>query len=458
MAGLNSIMDNSLSALFAAQAGLATTGHNIANANTPGYSRQEALFVPRKASVMPYGSIGRGVEIQGIRRIQDEFLLNNIRVQKSRLESYTQTDTTLYEIEAILGSIDNDHLGNALTEFFSSWNSMSQPPITDSMRAAVVSSANSLITDFHAVNDSLDDLAGQIEVSIQAELADLNRMLSEVGNMNAQIMAAESNGEPANDLRDQRDYLITEISEIAEISVLEREDGSKDVILAGRTMVARDSVTNFTSTYRTKNGGDGFEMVVVTEDTMQDVVLSPGRLQGLLTSRDVQIANVREDLDGVARKLIEEVNALHTQGRTASSSGLVFFTGDSMHTIELNAAIAADSSLVATGTTLAAGDNGLALEIANLANVSSSGTGDQTVSDVYRTLLIEVASERSSYEFLVENQQNVVSALETRMASVSGVSLDEEGANMVRYQNSYNAAAKIISTVQEMYDALLRMV
>jgi flagellar hook-associated protein 1 FlgK len=456
MAGLNSIMDNSLSALFAAQAGLATTGHNIANANTPGYSRQQAIFTPRKASIMPYGSIGRGVEIQGIRRVQDEFLLNNMRIQKSRLEGYAQTDTTLYEIEAILGSVDNDHLGNALTEYFSSWNSMSQPPITSSMRAAVVSSAQSLITDFHAVDESLDDLAGQIEVSIQAELTNLNGMLSEVGHMNTQIMAAESNGEPANDLRDQRDLLITNISKIAEVSVLEREDGSKDLILAGRTMVARASVTHFSSTYR--SGDKGYEMVVVTKDTMQDVTLSPGRLQGLLTSRDVQVKNVREGLDEVARKLIDEVNALHTQGRTATSSGLVFFTGDSMHTIELNSAIADDSSLVATGPTLAEGDNTLALEIANLANVSSTGAGDQTVSDVYRSLLIGVASERSSYEFLVENQQNVVAALDTRMASVSGVSLDEEGANMVRYQNSYNAAAKIISTVQEMYDALMRMV
>ncbi len=456
MAGLNSIMDNSLSALFAAQAGLATTGHNIANANTPGYSRQQAIFAARKASIMPYGSIGRGVEIQGIRRVQDEFLLNNMRIQKSRLENYVQTDTTLYEIEAILGSVDNDHLGAAMTEFFSSWNSMSQPPITSSMRAAVVSSAQSLITDFHAVDDSLDDLAGQIEVSIQAELTNLNGMLSEVGHMNTQIMAAESNGEPANDLRDQRDLLITEISKIAEVSVLEREDGSKDLILAGRTMVARASVTHFSSTYRT--GDNGYEMVVVTEDTMQDVTISPGRLQGLLTSRDVQIKNAREDLDAVAKKLIDEVNALHTQGRTATSSGLVFFTGDSMHTIELNSAIADDSSLVATGPTLAEGDNTLALEIANLANVSSTGSGDQTVSDVYRTVLIGVASERSSFEFLVENQQNVVAALETRMASISGVSLDEEGANMVRYQNSYNAAAKIISTVQEMYDALMRMI
>ncbi len=456
MGGLNSIMDNSLSALFAAQAGLATAGHNIANANTPGYSRQEVLFTPRRPSIMPYGAIGRGVEIQGVRRIQDEFLQNNLRIQNARLESYTQTDTTLYEIEAILGSVDNDHLGNSLTKFFNSWNSLAQPPINPNLKQTVVEMGKSLVADFHAMNDSLDDLAGQIEVSIQAEISNLNRMLNQVGDMNQQIMAAETNGEPANDLRDQRDLLITEISKIAEVSVLERDDGTKDIIMAGRTMVARDRVTEFTSTYR--QGDNGYEMVIVTEGTLQDVKLSTGRLQGLMDSRDIQIREVRDQLDAVAKKVVDEVNALHTQGRTATSSGQTFFTGDSMHTIELNTAIANNSSLVATGRTSEPGDNELALQIANLANVSAGGPNEQTVTDEYRSLLINVASKRSSFEFLVENQGNVVASLETRLASVAGVSLDEEGANMVRFQNGYNAAAKVISTVQQMYDTLLNMV
>ena len=129
-----------------------------------------------------------------------------------------------------------------------------------------------------------------------------------------------------------------------------------------------------------------------------------------------------------------------------------------MHTIGVSQALLDNSSLVATGRTTAPGDNELALAIANLGNVSSGATGEQTVSDVYRSLLTDLASNRSTYEFLVENQQNVVAALESKMASVSGVSLDEEGAKMIRYQNSYNAAAKVIATVQEMYDTLLNMV
>ncbi len=456
MPGLNSIMDTSLSALYAAQAGMATSGHNIANANTPGFNRQSINYAARRPDILPYGALGRGVEIQGIRRIQDEFLLSNMRVQKSRLESYSAVDSALYEVEAILGSVDNDHLGNAMNNFFNSWNALAQPPINSTLKQDVVSSAISLVTDFHSISDSLDDLEANIEVNIQSEISNLNRLLDGVGDMNAQIMAAEANGEPANDLRDQRDYLITQVSEIAEISVLERDDGTKDLILAGRTMVARDMVTHFEGSYQ--ETADGTKMTIVTQGHHQEVVLSPGKLEGLMTSRDVHLKDVRDRLDSVAKNMIEQVNSLHVQGRTANSSGVTFFTGDSMHTIDLNPALKANPGMVATGVTSAEGDNSIALAIADLANVGAGGSSDQSVGDEYRSMLTVVASKRNSFEFMVENQMNVVSTLETKMASVSGVSLDEEGANMVRFQNSYNAAAKIISTVQQMYDTLMNMV
>lgn len=456
MPGLNSIMDSSLSALFAAQAGMATTGHNIANANTPGFNRQDVMYAARRPDILSYGSIGRGVEIQGVRRIQDEFLVNNLRSQTARLSSFSAIDTTFYEVEHILGSVDNDHLGNALNNFFGAWNDLAQPPITPALKESVLVSGQALVNDFQTIDASLNDLEKNIEDSIQAEITKLNGLLSQVGNMNEQIMAAETNGEPANDLRDQRDYLITQVSEIAQVSVLEREDGTKDIILAGRTMVARGSVTVFESSY--EKTSDGYRMGVVTQDNLEEVQLSTGKLEGLMTSRDVHLRSVRDKLDDVAKKLIDDVNELHTQGRTSTSSGLEFFTGDSIHTIAINNSIINDSSLIATGQTNAPGDTELALSIANLANVSTGGSGSLTVSDEYRTLLTQVASNRNSYEFMVENQQNVVASLNAKMASVSGVSLDEEGANLVRYQNSYNAAARVIATVQEMYDTLMNMI
>lgn len=456
MPGLNSIMDSSLSALFAAQAGLATTGHNIANANTPGYSRQDVLFAARRPDMSAVGAIGRGVEVIGVRRIQDEFILNNLRSQTARGQSFASVDASLSEVESILGSVDNDHLGDALSRFFGAWNGLSQPTITPNMKENVVVSAVALVKDLHAINESLTALESNIESSIQLEIGNLNRLLSQVADLNRQIMVAETGGNTANDLRDVRDLLITRISGIAEVSIHEREDGTKDIILAGRTMVARDSVTLFEARY--ERSGDGYRMMVVTGGEYQAVSLSEGRLEGLLSSRDVHVAGVRKQLDAVAKKLIDDVNALHTQGRTLTSSGLQFFTGDNLHTIAVNPELLSNSALVATGRTTAPGDNELALAIANLGNLSSGSSDTRTVSDVYRTLLTDLASNRSTYEFMVENQQAVVASLEAKLASVAGVSLDEEGAAMVRYQNAYVAAAKVVTTVQEMYDTLMNMV
>jgi flagellar hook-associated protein 1 FlgK len=456
MSGLNAIMDNSLSALLAAQAGLATTGHNIANAHTPGFNRQDVIFGTRQPEVLAYGAIGRGVEVMGIRRIQDEFLLGNLRAQTSRLHSYAAVDTALYDIEGILGSVDNDHLGDALNNFFEAWNDLAQPPFNSSLKMNVVAKAETLVTDFRAIDEALQRLQADLELRIQAETENLNRLLQDIGELNRQVMMAETNGHPANDLRDQRDLKITQLSELAEVSVLERDDGSKDIILAGRTMVARDRVTQFEGIYRPD--GDSYTFAVVTEGNQQDVALSPGRLEGLLAARDIHIREVREQLDSVARQLITEVNELHTQGLAAGGRGVMFFTGDSMHTIGVNEALVNNETLVATGRTGTAADNDISLALADLGRNSFYGSARKSVSESYRSVITDVAGNLGSFEFMVENQQSVVASLSARMASVSGVSLDEEGANLVRYQNSYNAAAKVIATVQEMYDTLLNIV
>jgi len=220
--------------------------------------------------------------------------------------------------------------------------------------------------------------------------------------------------------------------------------------------VARDNVTLFETRY--ERNDDGYRLMLVTGDNKQSVSLSTGRLEGLLSARDVHVARVRERLDAIAGKLIEDVNRLHMQGRTLTGSGLQFFTGDNLHTIGVNSELVANSARVATGRTTAPGDNELALAIANLGNLSSGADSERTVNDVYRMLLTDLASSRSSYEFMVENQRAVVATLEAKLAAVSGVSLDEEGASMVRYQNAYVAAAKVVTTVQAMYDTLLSMV
>ena len=221
-------------------------------------------------------------------------------------------------------------------------------------------------------------------------------------------------------------------------------------------MVSRGSVTLFDTVERPS--GTSSQVFIVTADTHRDVKLPEGRLRGLLESRDIHVAEVRRNLDEVVAKLASEMNALHIQGRTDQSSGLTFFSGDNLHTIDINPALLDRPDLVATGRTSADGDNELALLIANLMNESVDGPEADTVSDVYRATLINAAGKRATFDFMVENQQNMVATVDAKIASVSGVSLDEEGANMINYQNSYTAAARVITVVQDMYETLLNMV
>lgn len=455
MPSLASVMDSSLSAMFSAQAGLATTSHNIANADTPGYTRQTLLLAARRPLRLPFGSIGQGVDVVTIRRAQDNFLLSTLRSQQSKLATYTSIDSALYEIEHILGSIDNDHLGSALNEFFGAWSDLATPPADSALKQQVISKALSLVTDFNSISASLDDLERNIEAQVQEELTAMNNLLAQIGQLNSQVMSAEIGGQPANDLRDQRDHLVNQLSSIAAVQVLERSDGSLDVILNGRTMVTRGDFQQFTTAYRETS--QGYRMTVVTEGTYNEVQLSDGRLQGLLASRDEHVSNVRNQLDEVARMLINSVNALHVQGTTGHSSGLLFFTGTSMHTIAVNPTLVEQPALVATSRSGEAGDADIATAIAALADSSALGSS-MTISDRYRGVLIDLASRRHSYEFLVENQARGVAAVESKIASVTGVSIDEEAANMMRYQNTYGAAAKLISTVQSLYDSLINMI
>ncbi len=458
MSSLVGIMDVSLSAMFAARVGLQTVSHNIANANTPGYSRQSVILGTRLPDARSYGFIGRGVAVEGVRRYTDTFLTAQYQSQSSTLASYEQIDSTLKEIEGVFGSVDNDHLGDAITAFFNAWSQISNAGSENSVRASVVSTARNLAADFRSMSNSLDALEGSLDDALVDEIASLNDLFDHVALLNQQITSGETTGIAANEVRDRRDYIINQISELTQISTIERTDGSVDVILAGRTMVSHDTATHVERAWE-QAPGSSLELHVYVAGSRVELDLSEGRIQGLYDSYDVHVNDVRANLDDLAALISERVNELHLQGRSGSSSGRVFFVGEGASAFAVNQALVDDPNLVVTSRSGLPGDNDLALEIAALPDTSLTGeAGGNTLRDDYRTLLIELASDRARFEFLVDNQQNIVAATESRLSSIRDVSIDEEAANMIQLQNSYDAAARVVTVVQEMFDTLLTMV
>lgn len=459
MPSLNAIMDNSLSGMFLARIALQTVSHNIANANTPGFSRQDVLVAARQPLNLSYGQLGRGVQIEQVRRLTDSFLQQKQRAQGARLESYTQIDSTLQEVEAILGSVSSDHLGASLTAFFNAWSDLATPPINSSLKQAVVSAAQAVVTDFQSTASSLNDLERSLNDGLGREVTNLNSLLREVADLNNQILYVESASAAANDLRDQRDAAILEVSKLAKVSVLERDDGTVDLVLSGRTVVTRGNAETLELRRVFVDGSERAEIVAARSQSA--VTLAEGKLQGMIAARDEHVRALRDRLDDLANLLADRVNALHTQGRTASSSGLLFFTGDSAGTLALNPALVAgpaSAELVASSRSGLEGDNDIAREIAALASEPLETGGSESLLDRYNTLIVDTASSRSGYQFLLENQQNVVETVEGRLEAIRGVSLDEEGANLVRYQNAYDAAARVVTVAAEMFETLLTMI
>lgn len=456
MSGLTSIMDNSLSGMFLARLAMQTVSHNIANANTPGFSRQDVVVTARTPQQFAYGSIGRGAQVDQVRRLTDSFLVQKQRGQEARLASYDQIDSNLGEVEAIFGSVSNDHIGTSLSAFFNAWSDLASPPLSDTHKNAVVSAAAGLVTDIRSTASSLDDLEQSLNDGVASDLETLNGLLQQVADLNRQILYTESSHGAANDLRDQREGVILEVSKLTKASAIERDDGSVDLVIKGRTVVTRGEATLLD--LRRDTGAQGQTASVVTRDGQVPVELDEGKIQGMITARDGTVRDARAKLDELTGSLVRSVNALHTQGRTANSGGLLFFTGDTADTIALNPAIETDNSLVAGSRSGLSGDTDIAQAIAKLATQAGDGEGSQSLMDKYNGLIVDVASRRSSYQFLLENQQNVVDTLSSRLESVRGVSLDEEGANLVRYQNAYDAAARVVTVASEMFKTLIDMV
>jgi len=449
--GLNRILDIGMSGLYAASAALQTSSHNVANVDTAGFSRQSVTTGTRLPLSYSYGMLGGGADITSVRRLTDEFLVERLRGQTSTFQSDAQSDLTMQEIELVLGSASGNPIGTSLDTFFASWSELSSPPITDELRRDVLDKADLLANQISGAAAGFAELESQMEQGLDNSVAALNELLKGVSQLNGQILLAEGPGETANDLRDRRDYLMQEISQLTEVDTVTRGDGTLDVIIAGRTVVVRDTVDALDVSRDAETG-----TVQVTAGNRDYALnIKGGEIGGLMSSIEGELAETRAMLDEFTVELIDRVNEIHVQGRTAGGGGLMFFTGTGAASIGVNPQLEARPEMLATSRTGLAGDSDIAREIAALGAEAAGTRADSGLSDMFSALITDVASSSSAARLQVESQAQTVDALSMRIESVRGVSLDEEAANIARYQNAYAASAKVVTAAQDMFDTIL---
>jgi flagellar hook-associated protein 1 len=463
---LGSILSNARSGLAASQAAINTTSHNIANAQTEGYSRKRVDIRANTPQMMPYGSVGRGVVINDITRARDVLLDGTYRTQASDASEYGRRSELLSQIEGLYATGAAGDLAATLDSFWSSWSDLASQPMNDAARMTVRQAGEHLTNQLQRISTGLDQITAGADLRMRQDVGQLNQYASEVASLNRQIVADESGGKTAADLRDQRDRAIDAISALADVQVYERQDGSVAVIAGDATIV--DGAASLALRVDTTGGTYSLETARGTS------VGAPGGLIGAaMTVLNRDIPQAQAELDNMARALVTDVNAIHETGMNAAGdTGIAFFDdlGDvstvTARTLTLSAAVRADHGAIAAGTGVddgtgtliyAAGRNDLALAIAGRRDAGSATLGGATVGDYYTSSVTRVGSDVRAARDGAAISETLASQADTRRMSVSGVSIDEELVNLIQFQNAYSAAARVITAVDEMFETVIGM-
>lgn len=487
--------------LYTQQAALNTTGHNIANANTPGFSRQvvnmtasrplEALGLSR--SNVP-GQLGTGVEFTSITRVREIFLDDQYRNENKAFGNWSVQADTLDKLQAIIKEPSDTGLRTVLDNFWKSWSDLSKDPENVTGRKIVRENAIALTDAFNQISKQLKDLSADLTSNIDVKATEINSTISTIANLNKEIQRIEGLGDDANDLRDQRDLLTDQLSKIVNIQITNTPQGydismgATNLVTGGEsaTVSSEDLVSAFES--GDLNSGEAYGMIISRERYVADYRKQLDTLANTLANGEVQITiPAGSVLPGTTTPLAEDtvmtvqgINGLHKMGYTfqvPAETGKDFFTIKSgsgemtAESIQLNPDIAADSSLIATSmridtnngtTTVVKGNNTLAMLMAQMKDTSfsfgaSSGTGvsNASIDDYFRSVVAQMGVQAKEAQRQLQNQQTLVDQVDSRRQSVSGVSLDEEMSNMIKFQHAYGAAARFMTTFDQLLDKLI---
>jgi flagellar hook-associated protein 1 len=426
-------LQTALRGLIAQQDALDTAGHNIANANTVGYSRQEVDMSASRALEIVTGSsngngtaeLGTGVDVDGVTRARDRFLDLQYRAQAMRLGGLSTRVQSLETIEGALAEPGETGISQQLQTFWSDWEGLANDPEDSAARQAVVEAGKALGTSLGELNQQLTYSAEVAEAeitSIAGVGGEVEEMAKEIALLNGAIRSSKTSGSEPNDLLDRRDLLLDELSSLGQVSVTEAADGTVEVGF----------------------GGAAEPLVSGTEvDWPQEVTEPKGKLGALLelTAPAGTIESFRAELNGFAEGLANAVNTIHTE-----AGGPAFFTyeaGKGAATLS----VAVDAAEVQTAADGSAGGN----EIATAIGALRGGAVDRS----YAAFVTRVGTEMDEAVNGETNAQALLNTVEERRESVSGVSLDEEMTKLQSYQRGYEASARAMTALDEALDTLI---
>ncbi|MGE5484581.1 MAG: flagellar hook-associated protein FlgK [Ignavibacteriales bacterium] len=445
-------------ALMAQQAALDVIGHNVANVNTPGYTRQEAILAATDPYASPgaVGHVGTGVQVTDIRRIRDAFIDMQKRTELKRLGEFDTMSAAFEEIEVILNEPSDSGIRSVLDKFWESLQELQGNPESEAVRKTVRESAVTLAESFNRTFRQLEEMQTDVDTSVRSKVVQINALAQQIAELNVEITRARSAGYRPNDLMDRRDGLLDDLAKIIDIRVSEEVSGATRVTVGGVLLVESQGAVEI----GIREEGDGFAHLVWPNSGL-DVNVSSGEIKGFLRLRDEYIEQIKTDINSLANSIISEINAQHALGFDYHGvAGGAFFKGTDAISMAIDDAILNDVSLIAaSGNGLVGnGDNALALaQLKQKLTMSSDPLQppNATWNDFFRGIVTGLGVDADHAKRMAENEDYLVNQMENLQQSVSGVSLDEEMTNMMKFQHAYQAAARLITAADEMLDVLI---
>jgi flagellar hook-associated protein 1 FlgK len=463
-------------ALSAQKTALSITGENIANASTTGYSKQ-TVNMEAGSTILENGiPVGSGVQVESISRVYDAFLQQQLASANSSYGGYNSQQTQLQSVQQLFNGSSTSGLGTDLNSFFNAWQDLADNPTGQAERQAVLTSAQTVVSDFHQLNSGLTQVQSGANQSLQGITSDINGQLQQIATLNAQISQTGSQNGADNTLLDSRDKLLQNLAGEVAITSRVNSDGTVTVTLPqGATLVDGNSAATFS--LKADSANSGFYDVMLTPPNAsapQNVTSilegsggNQGELGATLAVRDTFVEPFLNGLDELASNLATQVNSLQSTGYDLNGgTGTNFFTPPSGsatdtpgYSSQISLNITSGDQIAAAAKNDGTGDNVNALKIADLANASipMSG-GDSTLDGFYNSLVAQSGSAVQSAQTGATQSQSSITQLQQMIASVSGVSLDEELTNLTNYQQAYQAAAKLITVGTEMMQSVLGLI
>jgi flagellar hook-associated protein 1 FlgK len=452
-------MSNLLSTLFigtgalaANQGALEATANNVANVNTPGYSRKVSVFTETPPIVLGNLTFGTGVSLNKLESVRDAVLQLRIQEETGQQGALDALVGGLKQVQTLF-TLQNGDIGSQISNLFSSVSQLSTDPSSLPLRQGVLTAASNLASAFRNTASNLAAQRANLDLSVTQAVAQVNTVTQQIAGLNGQITGLENLHHDASAFVDQRDVLINQLSGLIDVSQIRSDSGITLTTSNGTALVAGTQGLSLST--QTDSSGVQHVFAGVNDITSQ---LNAGQLGGLLTVRDQKIPALLSGLDSLAAGLATAFNAANAAGTDLNGNvgGNFFVPPPSGSGAATNMAVAiTDPALIAASSDGSAGSNG------NLANFSAihdqALVSGETPSNYYGNLVFSVGNDVSNGSSELQSSQLVLQQLNDQRGSISGVSLDEEAAHMVEYQRAYEAAARMVTTVDQMLQTVIHM-